>query len=142
MTEKEIKDFLNQGRRLNDEIKALEMQLNQLDLEQERIISSYKSLGVSFSPKASAKFEKIIDKKLDLSIKINDRILELNQKKAELFDFIEKADNVNYRLILIHRFINLYSWKKIARLTHYNYEYLRSELIQTIYKDLSKTVID
>ncbi len=91
--------------------------------EQERKIEQLEALATSCSAKLSdmphgteksdkiGKFgAKIVDLKTKLQKNLQKRILE--EKKIN--EFIEDADDAIVRLILVHKYVNCYSWAKIA----------------------------
>src|SRR5699024_7820139 len=65
--------------------------------------------------------EDTIVKMIDYKNKINDKIDELVDLKDEIFDKVYKMKEGNYRTLLILRYINLYTFEKIAVEMNYSY---------------------
>ena len=114
---KEAKDFLYQAINIEKEITALKMELLNIELAGQNIISNYSGINIKGSRKKEANFENSVDKYLD---KINEKIKQLSETKAEIFLVIDTVEDNLLRTLLIHRFLNGYTLTRTSKLMNYS----------------------
>ena len=64
----------------------------------------------------------------ELSMKIDEKIVQLTEIQLEIIDTIYKVSDIKYRTILLARYINLKSWGEIARELSYSEKWVRGHL--------------
>ena len=107
-----VKDWLNRGMRLNDEINSL------IEKQQKAFSIVCKATSTIVQDKVQAcggkSKEDWIVTYIDYTEQINRKIDELHEVKAEILNAIKKVDKDTYKALLILRYIKFKSWGKIA----------------------------
>lgn len=117
-----VKEYLREYENLNKEINALVSEKIRLRALAESIGSS---LGGGGNPnKGAAKFEKIIDKMDELETKINNKIDELILRREKINAAIEAVENTTLRSVLRYRYIDGYSFERIAVEMNYSWRHI------------------
>ena len=103
------KQWLNRGKRLDNEINTLLNVKRSLSDHLTSITQNYNSDGAQ-STKDPHKFDQlvIIDNDID------QRIDELANIRREIFNAINQVDDPRYRQILMGRYISSWTWEQIA----------------------------
>lgn len=108
-----IKEYLNRARYLDREIDA------KLDHQARLNSIIYKATNTLSDMPGSVsrdvtKRERAIAKVIDLEKEIDSQIDELVDAKREIMQLIEQVPKKEYKLLLEMRYVNLYTWEKIA----------------------------
>ncbi|MBC8537052.1 hypothetical protein [Feifania hominis] len=69
-----------------------------------------------------------MERYLELEETINERINELLEVKQEILAAIRNIDRQEYRVLLIDRYVNGYTWEKVAQHMHYSTKHVLSEM--------------
>ena len=106
------KEFFERGKLLSAEIRALTEAMSIAYAEAIKTVRTPTSVPVktSFEDRRQNATIKYIELKADITA----RLAELFKIKKEIFDFIEKIDDAKCRTVLINRYINGYTFEKIA----------------------------
>ncbi len=112
MTEKEVKEYLNQAYYLDMRIKALQDELTMLESILFRCTPSYSNTGHNSSPQPT--FEYTIDRVIQYRERLNNEIDNLIDKKRDIKKTIDKLDNDKEKLVLHKRYINFQTFESIA----------------------------
>lgn len=109
MTKKELSNLYY----LKKEIKEQEKRIEELENEATKCTSKITGLprGTGVSDKVGDYAAQIADLKTLLDINLKKRIYELNKLET----YIQSVEDALVRQIMVYRFINNYSWAKIAR---------------------------
>ena len=118
------KEFLTQAYRIEDRITSLKRQL--LTLNGGMKAPNYNNIGGGRSSTVNNETERKGIKALELEEKICKEVERLEQVQLDIYNAIEGLDNINERLVLRHRYIELThdgkqpSWEIIAYQMHYS----------------------
>ena len=108
-----VKEWLNRGMRLNDEINSL------IEKQQKAFSIVCKTTPAIVQDKVQAcggkSKEDCIVTYIDYTEQINSKIDELHEVKAEILNAIKKVDKDTYKALLILRYVKFKSWGKIAK---------------------------
>ncbi len=122
MTNKEKKEYLGRYKRLNE-------QVNQLLLEKQEILA----LGTKVTPTYSDiphksnigdKTSTTIEKLEEHEQKINQKIDEFIAVKSDIERAIHTVQDDTLRLLMRYRYINGWTWERIAVEMHYTYQWV------------------
>ncbi|MBO4898457.1 MAG: sigma-70 family RNA polymerase sigma factor [Clostridia bacterium] len=113
------KEFFERGKLLSEEIRALTEAMSIAYAEATKTVSAPTSAAVK-SSSLQNKRENAAIKYMELKAVITARLAELFKIKKEIFDFIEKIDDAKCRTVLINRYINGYTFEKIAETMYMN----------------------
>ena len=136
------KEYLNRYRRINAEIDC--------KLEE---IARYRSMATRLSP--TARFDKngnvtdkvgrAVAKIVDLETEINSEINELINIREDIIRTISAIDNTDVRTVLEYRYINGWSWQKIATKMNYTRDhltgYLHRKALRTVGEIIKKMML-
>lgn len=111
-----VKDWLNRARRLDYEINALQRAKGNAWDQVISITSAPTGITVT-QTKNPHKFDRLVE----LTDKIDRRIDELCNVKAEILAVIEQVEDTTLRQLLIERYINCQTWERIAVDLGYSY---------------------
>ena len=111
----DAKKYLQQIQRLENHIERLKAEAR----EYERLAGSIPGQNfdrerVSCTRNLEAPFVKWIYRKMDKEEQIEKAKQKLFEIKSSADAYISKIDNVDYRLVLIYRYFNFYTWSEIA----------------------------
>lgn len=120
---KMVKDYLRSVRNLNKEIEAKKKHRESL---------YYLVTGSSIKIKTVNVQESAPDDKLaavmaevdELDRKISDDIIKLTAKQAKALEMINSVSKSEYRSLLIHYYLNAYSWDKTASMLGYSIQHI------------------
>ena len=115
---------LNKYRFIKKEIERIQVRLEELS-------SSIKSATINGMPrsgKLSNPTEEVIIKKLKLEKKLNKSLSKLLDQEMEIEDFITNIEDPAIKVIVRMKFIDLYSWDRIAKEFHYESSSPRKKL--------------
>lgn len=132
------KEYLNRYRRINAEIDC--------KLEE---IAQLRTLATRLSPTAmfdrngnvSDKVGRTAVKIVDLEHKIDTEIDKLIGIREEITGAISQIEDVDIRTILEYRYINGWSWRRIAAKMHYTENHLTSYLHPKALREVEKFVV-
>jgi len=122
LTNKEKKEYLGRYKRLNE-------QVNQLLLEKQEILA----LGTKVTPTYSDmphksnigdKTSTTIEKLEEHEQKINQKIDEFIAVKSDIERAIHTVQDDTLRLLMRYRYINGWTWERIAVEMHYTYQWV------------------
>lgn len=114
MTTDEVKDYLDRGSTLRQEIDRLVERRARLWQELNNVVPAYEVNETQFQPNPHAKEDKQA-LYADLYGQLSDRIDELNILNQETQSMINKVDDSIFRMILAYRHIDRMRWKDIIR---------------------------
>ncbi len=112
------KEFFERGRLLTEEIRALTEAMSIAYAEAVRTVSAPKSIASKTA--LGDRRENAMIKYMELKADITAYLAKLFKIKKEIFDFIEKIDDQKCRTVLINRYINGYTFEKIAETMYMN----------------------
>lgn len=113
------KSYLEQYRRLDNNIKIKQEQLNRIRELAQSISPS--SSGGNRSGKISDKIGSAVAKLVDAENELNQGIVKLLDLKKEIERVISQVDDPILEQLLTLRYINGMTWEKIAVEMHYSY---------------------
>lgn len=113
------REYLEQGRRLDQQIGNRLEQIERLRSLTQKITVSYGSESVSHSQNLTS-LQDSITRLLEAEQELNRQIQELVEMKVEIADTISKVRNDTYRLILEDRYLCFHDWGVIAKRMHYS----------------------
>lgn len=121
-----IKEWLNRGEKLNEEIDSL---LETRDAAFEEACGT----TVSANPdKVQTNLGNAAESKMiryaEFSRQIDEQIDRLIQIKSEILLAIRTVDDSICRRLLIERYLNFRTWEEVANIIHHGYDYTRKEL--------------
>ena len=108
-----VKEFLNRARYLDKEIDAKIDHLERIDSMVNRVKPVLSDMPAD-PCRDNRKREKLLVKMIDLKWEVNEEIDKLVDTKREIMQLIEKVPKKEYKLLLEMRYVNLYTWEKIA----------------------------
>lgn len=119
MTNKEKKEYLKRYRKIDRE-------LNQLIMEKDEILSLSTKITPTYSdmPKGTGESNKIqstIEKLEAQENKINQKIYLLYEVKENIEKALHTVEDDTLRVLLRYRYINGFTWEKIAVMMNYGY---------------------
>lgn len=131
------KEYLNRYRRINAEIDC--------KLEE---IAHYRSMATRLSPTAmfdrngnvSDKVGRSVAKIVDLERKIDVEIDKLIGFREEITGTISQIEDVDIRTILEYRYINGWSWRRIAAKMHYTEKHVTGYLHRKALHEIEKLI--
>lgn len=107
-----IKDFLSRFIILNKEIDSDIAEREMWRSKAEQVTSTISQGGGGKS--AGAKFENPVDRIIALDREINRKINRLINYRVEISNIIEHVEDDTYRVLLRYRYLNGYTFEKIA----------------------------
>ena len=112
------KDFFERGRLLSAEIRALTEAMSIAYAEAVKTVSAPKTIPVkaSFEDRRQNATLKYMELKAD----ITSRLAALFEIKKEIFELIDEIEDSKCRTVLINRYINGYTFEKIAETMYMN----------------------
>ena len=118
----EVKEFLMQGWRIEQEISSLEEEWRAAWERAVRTVKVSSDISVQESRKTPA------DEKFavyaDYTREISEKVKELIRVKREIIEAISKVENGTYRAILYERYIRYKKWERIATEMNYDYRHI------------------
>ncbi len=122
------KQWLSRVRDLDNEIKALIDAKERAYSDATRITGRGYSLAAAKSGGMRRDYTDALARVYEYEDIIESRILKLYEIKHEVQEEIDRIDDPRYRTLMVHRYINLWSWEKIAIKMNYSYDYVKKEL--------------
>ena len=117
------KEYLQQAYQIHRSIQARKQQIARLRELAEQVTSAATATRVSGTP-ARSKIESAVCRIADLQSLIQRDICRLAEKYEEIQRVIEKVDEGPHRDLLIHRYLNFYTWEEIAEKMNYSYKWV------------------
>lgn len=130
------KEYLDQPRKLNYEIKSIESLLFTLRSRAESITASTDKEAVSSSSITDKPCD-FVEKKEPLDIQLTKAVHEWRNKIAEVYEVIAKVTNSTYRTLLTEYYLNGRTWSRVAEIMNYSEETIydkREQAIQEVEK--------
>lgn len=116
-----IIEYLSRAHWIRVKISKLELMLAEYNARASSTPSqSFDKEIIDKSRDFDAPFIKWVYKAIETEDKINSLKEQLAKVEEETMDFIEKLPNLDYRLILVYRYLNWLSWDKIADKMYYS----------------------
>lgn len=112
MTEKEVKRWLNRGKSIDEEIKALESECERAFNMATNAVNRMCGERVQTSKHNNS--EELYIAYAEYRGLIDECISELYRVKKEILDTVEGMENGVYRQLLILRYIRFFTWERIA----------------------------
>ena len=122
--------WLERGRDIDKEIRALHHAKERAYSDATRITSFMDSVrsAKGRAPLSGGRHADALARVYEFEEMIENRILALYTVKHEIHTEIDKITDPRYRTLLIHRYINLSNWERIAIEMNYSYDYVKKEL--------------
>lgn len=117
------KEYLQQAYQIHRSIQARKQQVARLRELAEQVTSAATATRVSGTP-ARSKIESAVCRIADLQSLIQRDICRLAEKYEEIQRVIEKVEEGPHRDLLIHRYLNFYTWEEIAEKMNYSYKWV------------------
>lgn len=117
------KEYLQQAYQIHRSIQARKQQIARLRELAEQVTSAATATRVSGTP-ARSKIESAVCRIADLQSLIQRDICRLAEKYEEIQRVIEKVEEGPHRDLLIHRYLNFYTWEEIAEKMNYSYKWV------------------
>ena len=119
MTEKEVKEYLNQAYYIDKRIDLLQDELNILENKLYKCTSSYSNTGYNSSPQPT--FEYTIDRVIQYRDRLNTEVDNLIYTKKSIKQFIDcNLSNDIQKIVLLKRYINYQRYEDIAKDLNYS----------------------
>lgn len=115
------KEYLSQYIELGREVNALCVELGRLRDLMRQTGGSVDGMPHAKKYKAEAQFEGVVDKYVDLEHKLAEKMEQLLDTQKQIHDLIETVEDPTLRTILRYRYINGWTWERIALEMHYSY---------------------
>lgn len=116
-----ITEFLSRAHYIKVKLEKLSLEYEEYQQRAGSIPGpTYDKEVVDHTRNLEAPFVKWIYKALEVEEKINKLKAELPKVEGEIVDTIDKLTNIDYRLILIYRYLDWMSWDDIAYKMHYS----------------------
>ncbi|MGI5898627.1 MAG: hypothetical protein ACOX8S_01750 [Christensenellales bacterium] len=122
------KQWLNRVRDLDSEIKALIDAMERAYSDATRITGRGYSVAAAKSAGRKRDYTDALARVYEYEDIIEGKIIRLYEIKHEVQEEIDRIDDPRYRTLMIHRYINLWCWEKIALKMNYSYDYVKKEL--------------
>lgn len=119
------KEYLSQGYRLEQRIKMLQEEIEELRLLSTTVSSPGFEEHYSASRNTDAPFEKVLYKIMELEKRYGTMLYELLTFKAELLQVIEAVENKDHRMVLHYRYIDNHTWVEIGDLLGWDAKTIR-----------------
>lgn len=132
-----IKSYLNQARDLDKLIDSKLEQIDRLRSLAEKITTTL--TGMPHATGTSNRVEYCIGKIMELEREVTSDIDKLIDMKSEIRKMIESVKDNRYRLLLEYRYLNNFTWERIAEEMIYEVRWVY-ELHGHALKELSKHV--
>ena len=107
----DAKEYLNQARILNNKYRAKQDEITSIEALLLQAVSYGKDGTMSHD---NNKNERIILKLMELQDDLNKQLLELMDKKAEIFKTIDKVEDPNELSLLHKRYAQFKGWNQIS----------------------------
>ena len=133
----EVKQYLRNIRRIEDDVRAKLEQVESLKALATKVTSDISNERVQTSQ--TDKTADIIAKIVDLENDLNRRIDTLIDLKAEVVKRIDTVEDADLRMLLTLRYLNLYTWEKVAVEMNYSFQHVHKLHSRALAK-ISKTV--
>lgn len=131
MTEKEVKEYLNQAYYIDKRIDLLQDELNILENKLYKCTPSYSNTGHNSSPQPT--FEYTIDRVIQYRERLNTEIDNLIATKKSIKQFIEcNLSSSTQKIVLLKRYINYQRYEDIAKDLNYSVRQIRNIKNQAI----------
>lgn len=117
------KEYLQQAYQIHRSIQARKQQVARLRELAECATSIANAARVSGTP-ARSKVESTVCRIADLQAMIQQDLCRLAEKYEEIQRVIEKVEEGPHRDLLIHRYLNFYTWEEIAEKMNYSYKWV------------------
>ena len=117
------KEYLQQAYQIHRSIQARKQQVARLRELAEQVTSAATATRVSGTP-ARSKIESAVCRIADLQAMIQQDLCRLAEKYEEIQRVIEKVEEGPHRDLLIHRYLNFYTWEEIAEKMNYSYKWV------------------
>ena len=117
------KEYLQQAYQIHRSIQARKQQVARLRELAEQVTSAATATRVSGTP-ARSKIEFAVCRIADLQAMIQRDLCRLAEKYEEIQKVIEKVEEGPHRDLLIHRYLNFYTWEEIAEKMNYSYKWV------------------
>lgn len=120
------KEFLQKGRKMNDEVQQL-----LFAKQQARELAC--SVSVTYSDnKTNPSLDNSMERKMtdyaNYSVMLDKRMKELINYRFKMISLIVRLDDVTHRTLLIARYIDCKTWERIAEEMHYSDKWVRTHL--------------
>lgn len=116
-----ITEYLSRAHFIKVKIEKLTMEYEEYQQRAGSIPGpTYDKEVVDHTRNLEAPFVKWIYKAIETEEKINMLKADLPKVEAEIIDTIDKLTNIDYRLVLIYRYIDWMSWDDIAKKMYYS----------------------
>lgn len=115
------KQYLNQFKKINDDIDSQIEQIERLRARAERCTAELtdEPMGGGTSDKTA-----VIDRRIDLEAKLSDKVIHLYDMIDEADGLISGLDKAEHRAVLRHYYINDKTWEETAVAMHYSYKWI------------------
>lgn len=117
------KEYLQQAYQIHRSMQSRKQQIARLRELAEQVTSAATATRVSGTP-ARSKIESAVCRIADLQSLIQRDICRLAEKYEEIQRVIEKVEEGPHRDLLIHRYLNFYTWEEIAEKMNYSYKWI------------------
>lgn len=117
------KEYLQQAYQIHRSMQSRKQQIARLRELAEQVTSAATATRVSGTP-ARSKIESAVCRIADLQSLIQRDICRLAEKYEEIQRVIEKVEEGPHRDLLIHRYLNFYTWEEIAEKMNYSYKWV------------------
>ena len=111
------KDYLERGKLLSAEINALSQALANVRSE---VNKTAEIAGIKQRDSVKARHENALMYFNELKANINSRIIYLLETKKDILNFVESMEDPRYRCVLMHRYVNNYTFEKISQIMYIN----------------------
>lgn len=117
------KEYLQQAYQIHRSMQSRKQQIARLRELAEQVTSAATATRVSGTP-ARSKIESAVCRIADLQAMIQRDLCRLAEKYEEIQRIIDKVEEGPYRDLLIHRYLNFYTWEEIAEKMNYSYKWI------------------
>lgn len=108
------KEYLSQGYRLEQRIKALKMEIEYWQDLMVNVSSPGFEERYNLNRSSEAPYVKTIFKVMDFQDKLNEKLQLYIRLKKEMAEAIEAMDSQDEKLVLYYRYVRNYTWPRIA----------------------------
>lgn len=115
----DVKEYLEQIRKIDIWLEAKEEELLRLDNERYKITSSLNESGVFAGGGTAARFEKLTDEIIDMQEEISRQARRKQAVRRDICETINKVEDITLQTLLTYRYVIGSSWEEIAKKMYY-----------------------